>query len=129
MPASRSRVRQVCPQLMAGHLAQTRPFPGGVQDLIQPGRRQRSTPPRAFQHDEQPVGVDTGRTFRVEVGGHRGEEPAGDRDLPLMPALALGDEHPAGGDLQVLQAQAEDFAAAQPAQHHRLGHRPVAVRA
>ena len=46
-----------------------------------------------------------------------------------MPALALSDEHPSLSDPHVLQPQAEDLAAAQPAQHHRRDHRPVAVRA
>ena len=46
-----------------------------------------------------------------------------------MAALALGDEHPSGGDPQILQPQSEDLAAAQPAQHHRLAHGPVPVGA
>jgi len=46
-----------------------------------------------------------------------------------MPALALSDEHPSLSDPHVLQPQAEDLAAAQPAQHHRRDHRPVPVRA
>jgi hypothetical protein len=46
-----------------------------------------------------------------------------------MTSLALGDEHPPGGDLQVFQPQPEDLAAAQSAEHHRLGHGSVPVRA
>ena len=48
---------------------------------------------------------------------------------PLPSALALGDEQPPPRDLDVLQSQPEDLAAAQPAQHHRRHHRPVAVGA
>jgi len=47
----------------------------------------------------------------------------------LMAALALGDEHPPLPEAQVRKPQAEDLAAAQPAQHHRRYHRPVPVRA
>jgi hypothetical protein len=46
-----------------------------------------------------------------------------------MAAFALGDEQSPRGHLQVCQPQPEDFAAAQSAQHHRLGHRPVPVGA
>lgn len=42
-----------------------------------------------------------------------------------MSALAAGDEHPPGGDLHIGQPQPEDFAAAQPSQHHRLDHGPI----
>jgi hypothetical protein len=45
-----------------------------------------------------------------------------------MTAFALGDEHPAGSDLNIAQPQPEDLATAQPAQQHRLSHRPVPVR-
>ena len=67
--------------------------------------------------------------LRVEVAGEGGEEPRGDRHDPLVPALALGDEQPAFADLDITQAQAEHLAAAQPAEQHRLHHRPVAVGA
>ena len=46
-----------------------------------------------------------------------------------MTALALSDEDPPGRDLQVAQSQTQDLTAAQPTQHHRLHHRPVAVGA
>jgi hypothetical protein len=46
-----------------------------------------------------------------------------------MPALALGDEQPALADLDIPEPQAEDLAAAQPAEQHRLDHCPVAVGA
>ena len=45
-----------------------------------------------------------------------------------MAALALGDEHPPLADPDIVQAQAEHLAAAQPAEQHRLHHGPVAVR-
>jgi hypothetical protein len=44
-------------------------------------------------------------------------------------ALALGDEHALLSGAEVLQAQPEDLAAAQPAQQHRLDHGLVAPRA
>jgi hypothetical protein len=46
-----------------------------------------------------------------------------------MAALALGDEHPLLARMHIGQPQAKYLAAAQPAQQHRLDHRPVPVRA
>ena len=46
-----------------------------------------------------------------------------------MAALTVGDEQPPLAEPQVTQPQPEALAAAQPSQHHRRDHRPVAVRA
>ncbi len=46
-----------------------------------------------------------------------------------MPALALGDEQSVLAGPNVLESQAEDLAAAQPAEQHRFDHRPVPARA
>jgi hypothetical protein len=53
----------------------------------------------------------------------------GDRDLALTATLALGGEYSPCRHLQIGQPQPEHLAAAQPAQHHRFGHRPVPVGA
>ena len=42
-----------------------------------------------------------------------------------MAALAVAHEHPALAGAQVLEAQPEHLAAAQPAEHHGLDHGPV----
>jgi hypothetical protein len=40
-------------QLVARRVRQPGPYPGGIEDLVQPGRRQRPSPPRTrLQHDE-----------------------------------------------------------------------------
>ena len=46
----------------------------------------------ALEDHEDPVGAGAGRPLGVQVGGHRGEEPARHRDQPLPAALALGDK-------------------------------------
>ena len=55
MPASRSRVRQVCRSSWQVPCAQPGPGPGAGDDLIQALDRQRLAPAGAFQHHEQPV--------------------------------------------------------------------------
>lgn len=75
------------------------------------------------------LGGGIGGPFGIQIGGQRGEEPARDRNLPLMPTLAAGDEHPPRSSLQIAKPQPEDLAAAQPTQHHRLDHRPIPMRA
>jgi hypothetical protein len=50
-------------------LRQTGPLTGGVEDLIQARRRQWSTPARALQHHEHPIGAGIRRPFTIEVGG------------------------------------------------------------
>ena len=44
-----------------------------------------------------------------------------------MTALALGGEHPAFPDPQILHLQTQDLAAAQPTEHHRRHHGLVSV--
>ena len=44
-----------------------------------------------------------------------------------MAALAIGDEQSAFAPPDVLQPQAEDFAAAQPGEQHRVDHRPIPI--
>jgi hypothetical protein len=117
------------PQLVAGGLGQPGAGPGRVEHLVQAGGRQGLSAAGSLQHHEHLVGGSIGRPFSPHVGRQRGEEPARDRDLTLVSALAAGDEHPPGGNLQIGQPQPEDLAAAQPTQHHRLGHGPVPVRA
>jgi hypothetical protein len=83
----------------------------------------------ALEHGEHPAGPGTCGALGIEVGADLGEEQCRDRDQPLMAAFALGDEQPPFGEPQVGQPQPEDLAAAQPGQHHRRDHGPVAVRA
>ena len=116
-------------QLVAGRVVQAGPPPRGSQDLIGSLGRQRLPAARALEDHKDPAGAGTGRPLGVQVGGHRGEEPARDRDQPLPAALALGDEHPPLRGVQITQPQPENLTAAQPAQHHRRDHRPVPVRA
>jgi hypothetical protein len=77
------------------------PATSAVEDLVEPGRGQRLPATRALQHHEHLLGGRVGRPFAVEVVLHRGEEPAGDRGQPLVPALALGDEDPAFTEPQI----------------------------
>ena len=114
-------------QLVAGCPLQPGTAPGPVEDLIQPGRRQRLAAAGAFQHHEHLPGRGRCGPFGFQVGAHGREEPRRDRHYPLTAALALGHEQPPLTGAEVLQAQAEHFAAAQPAQHHRIDHGPVAV--
>ena len=116
-------------QLVAARVLQAGPPPRGREDLIQAPGGQRLPAVRTLEHQEDPVGADGRRPFGVQVSGHRGEEPAGNRDQPLPAGLAFGDEHPPLGDPQVFQAQPEYLAAPQPAEHHRRDHGPVPVRA
>ena len=55
-------------------------------------------------HQEDLVAAGTRRPFGIQVGGHRGEEPARDRDQPLPAALPLVDEYPPLRDVQVTAA-------------------------
>ena len=80
---------------------------------------QPATGAGAFQDDEHRVSRCPGGTLAVEVSGQGGEEPARDRDDPLMAALALGDEEPPVGELNVTQPQAGHLAAAQAAKQQR----------
>ena len=73
--------------------------------------------------------VSTPRAFVAQVVADRAEERVRDRDDPLVAALALGDEQRPLRHLHVAEAQTEDLAAAQPAEHHRVDHRPVPIGA
>ena len=42
-----------------------------------------------------------------------------------MAALAVDDEHLPASTIQITEAQAEDFATAQSAEHHRFEHRSI----
>ena len=68
-------------------------------------------------------------TLCSQVVAHLGEERVRDGDDPLAPALALGDEQRALGDLDVTEAQAEHLAAPEPTEHHGEDHGPVPVGA
>jgi hypothetical protein len=113
------------PKLMAGRVVQASSPPRRSQDLIHPLGRQRLPAPRALEDHKDPAGPGTGRPLGIQVRSRRGEEPCRDRHDPLMPALALADEHPPLPDVQIFQTQSEDLAAAQPTQHRREHHRPV----
>ena len=84
-----------------------------------------SPAPRSLQHDEHPIRRRVLRALVVEVAADGGEEPVRHRHQPLMAALAVGDEHPPLPDPHIAEPQPEHLAAAQPAEHHRLDHRPV----
>ena len=114
-------------QLVAGRVGQPGAAPCPVKDLIQPGRRQRLAAAGTFQHHEHLPGRGHCGPFGFQVGAHGGEEPRRDRHYTLTAALALGHEQPPLAGAEVLQPQSEHFAAAQPAQHHRIHHGPVAV--
>jgi len=83
----------------------------------------------ALEHHEDSVGVQPRWSLSIEVGRNRSKEPRRDRHQPLVPALAVGDEHPPFSNPEVFDPQPEDLAATQPAEHHRGHHRPVAVSA
>ena len=117
------------PQLMAGRMLQASPPPCRSQDLIHPPDRQRLPAARSLQDHKHPVASGARRPLALQVGGHRGEEPARHRDQPLPATLALGNEHPPLRGVQVTQPQPENLTAAQPTEHHRRDHRPVPVRA
>ncbi len=65
----------------------------------------------------------------VHVAGHRGEEGARQRHQALVSALAFSDQHSPFAQAQIAQTKTEHFAAPQAAQHHGLGHGPVALGA
>ena len=65
----------------------------------------------------------------AEVVTDRGEECVRDRDHSLVAALALGDEQRSFRHLHVIEVETEDFATSEPAQHHRVDHRPVPMGA
>jgi len=97
-------------ELVAGQVLDPGPSPGPVDDLIQPGGRERLAPPWALQHDEDPVGAAGSWTFGVVVGRDGGEEPGRDRHDALSAALPLGDEHSPLARPQVGQPQTEHLA-------------------
>ena len=104
------------------------PRPGTVEDLVQTRRRQRRAAPGSLQHHEHPIGPRQ-RPLLIQVAPQGGEEPRRHRHYPLPPALAFGDEQPPLPGIDVLEPQTQHLAASQPAQHHRIDHRPVTVRA
>ena len=107
----------------------SRPAAGAVHDLVQSFDRQRPAPSRPLQHHKQPVGRAPPRPLVAQYDADRGEELVAHRHDPLMAALALSHEHPPLGDTQILQAQADHLAAAQPANSHGLHHGPIPLRA
>jgi hypothetical protein len=103
------------------------PCPGASygDDLVEAVGRQRPAPVLPLQHDEHPIRRSTRRPLGIHVGRNGREERRRQRDQPLMAALAVSDEHPPLTQPEILEAQPEHFAATQPAQHHRLHHRPI----
>ena len=67
---------------------------------------------RSLEHHEHSIGTGFGWSLVVQVGGQGREETGGDRHDPLVPALALGDEHPMLAGAQVPEPQPEHLAAA-----------------
>jgi hypothetical protein len=62
------------PQLMTGQVRDPGAPARACDDLVQPGRAQQLTPPRALEHDEQPIRRRPGWSLEVKVGGQVGEE-------------------------------------------------------
>ena len=112
---------------MARRPFQAGPSPGSLEDLVDPIGGHRPSPVAALQRDEHPICPRVSWPFVAEVVANSSEECVGDRDHSLVAALALGDEQRPLRHLDVAEGQAEDLAAAQPAQHHRVDHRPVAM--
>ena len=102
-----------------------RPLAGPGDDLVQPRRAERLPAARTLQHHEHVTVTRRGRPLRLQIAGEGGEKPLRDRNDPLVPALAVSDEQTMLTRLYVLQAQAEDLAAAQTTQQHCLDHRKV----
>lgn len=99
-------------QLVAGGVLESGSITGGHDDLIEPFQRQRAAGVRALQHHEHPIRRHLLGSLGVEVVGDRVEEADRDRHQALMAALAVRDEHPPLGDLQIIEAQPEDLGAA-----------------
>ncbi len=105
------------------------PRPGPIEDLVHTRCRQRRAAPVPLQHHEHPLGRRGRRPLLLQVAAQRREEARRHRHDPLPPALALGDEQALLPSVDILEPQAEHLAASQPTQHHRIDHRPVAMRA
>jgi len=116
-------------KLVAGAPGQPRPSPGAGEDLVEALRRQRLPAPWSLEHDEEAVGGGIGGALVVEVGGDGSEEGARHRNDAVVAALAVDHEHPPLAQSQILEPQPEHLAATQPAEQHRLDHRPVPLRA
>ncbi len=82
------------PQLVAGRVREPGPPACTVEDFIDAISRKRPPAAGTFQRHEQRVRATSRGPFAIQVGADRGEEPARDRHDPLMPAFAVGDEHP-----------------------------------
>lgn len=92
------------PQLVTGATGQPGAATRTVEDLIQAVGRQRLPATRALQDDEHRVGR-RGWPLGLQVVGQGAEEPAGDAHIPLPTALAGGDEHAPGTDIDVGQTK------------------------
>jgi hypothetical protein len=114
-------------QLVASQAREVRPLACARHDLVHTGRGQRPTATRTFQHNEDPVRRRGVRTFNPQVVSHRAEEPVGDRYDPLVTTLALGDEQATLARPQIPKPQAEDLAATEPTEQHRLHHRSITI--
>ena len=116
-------------ELMACQPSDPGPPAGAVDDLVQPGGRQRLTPPRALQHHEHPVGGRRPGPLCLVVAGRGGEEPRRHGNDPLAGTLALSHEQSTLSRPHVTEAEAEHLAATQAAQDHGLDHGPIALGA
>ena len=116
-------------QLVAGAVGQTGPHPGGADDLVEAGHRERLAATRSFERDEERVARRLWRSLVVHVARHRGEEGGRQRHQAFVSALAFSDQHPPFAETQIAQAKTEHLAAPQAAEHHGLGHGPVPLGA
>ena len=105
-PGPRSRVRQV-PQLVTGRVGQPGPGPGAVHHLVRAVRRQRPSTARTLEDQEHRVGVGVGRSLLVKVGSQVLARTGEIGARRCATALAVSDEHPPLGRVDVAQAKAQ----------------------
>ena len=116
-------------QLVTGAVAEPGSSSRGSHDLVESRERQRLASVRSFERHEQRVGGRVSRALELAVASHGLEEAGRQRDHSLVAALAVRDEDHALAEPKVTEAQSEHLAATQPAEHHRLGHRAIALGA
>ena len=114
-------------KLVTRRMIQSSALASSGHDLIETLRAERSAAAGSFQHHEHERRVRVGRSLIIEIALEHFEEARRDRHDPLMTALAVSDKQSSIGPTDVLESQAEDFAAAQPGQEHRIDHRPVPI--
>jgi len=113
---------------MAGEMGKSSSLPGSLNNLVESSWRQWRTAPRSFENDKDVFGG-CWRALLSEIRGQAHEEAWRDGDHALVPTFAGGDEDSALARKDILQPQAQDFAAPETAKEHRLHHGPVTVPA